>query len=95
MAYNNNINDLFLKNINTKFGFIKFCQFYKMPPLELTYEYMLTLIRNVFQCGVYTSLYNTIIMVLHEITVTQCANRAQKMLIIGSANFASTTFCQQ
>jgi hypothetical protein len=26
MAYPNNINNLFLKNVNAKFGFIKFCQ---------------------------------------------------------------------
>jgi hypothetical protein len=61
----------------------------------MTSEYLLTFIGNVFQCGVYTSLYNTIIMLLHEITVTQCANRAQNMLITDSANFTSTRSFQQ
>jgi hypothetical protein len=34
------------------------------------------------------SLYNDIIMVLHEITKTHCTNKAQPTLVAGSTNFA-------
>jgi hypothetical protein len=43
----------------------------------------------------YISLHNKIVMVLRDIIITECTDRAKRALFSGDMNFASTWTCYQ